>query len=151
MTIGGGSSELKAKSEISPLQGLKERYKNATILHALGYATGPSAYGRVVASGLDAGKLQQEAIEAASKADIVLFFGGLNKNHFQDCEGADRQSYELPFGQNELLKNILQVNNNVGVVLISGKGTDPYIMEAKGQKTPWSDYDVAREELLKIK
>lgn len=36
------------------------------------------------------------------------------------------------------------------VVLITGKGTDPYIMEAKGKKTPWSDADVAREELEKI-
>jgi UDP-N-acetylmuramoyl-L-alanyl-D-glutamate--2,6-diaminopimelate ligase len=33
------------------------------------------------------------------------------------------------------------------VVLISGKGTDPYLMEANGKKTPWSDYSVAREEL----
>lgn len=30
MTIGGGSSELKAKNEISPLDGLKTKYKNAT-------------------------------------------------------------------------------------------------------------------------
>lgn len=37
------------------------------------------------------------------------------------------------------------------VVLISGKGTDPYIMEAGGQKTPWSDSAVAREELIKLK
>ncbi len=35
------------------------------------------------------------------------------------------------------------------VVLISGKGTDPYIMGPKGSKTPWSDVDVAREELEK--
>ena len=35
-------------------------------------------------------------------------------------------------------------------VLITGKGTDPYIMEANGKKTPWDDADVAREELNKI-
>ncbi len=35
-------------------------------------------------------------------------------------------------------------------VLITGKGTDPYIMEANGKKTPWSDANVAREELRKI-
>jgi hypothetical protein len=34
--------------------------------------------------------------------------------------------------------------------LISGKGTDPYIMEARGKKTPWSDYKVAQEELEKV-
>jgi UDP-N-acetylmuramoyl-L-alanyl-D-glutamate--2,6-diaminopimelate ligase len=32
-------------------------------------------------------------------------------------------------------------------VLITGKGTDPYIMRANGKKEPWSDAAVAREEL----
>lgn len=32
-------------------------------------------------------------------------------------------------------------------VLISGKGTDPFIMGPKGSKTPWSDAHVVREEL----
>jgi len=36
------------------------------------------------------------------------------------------------------------------VVLITGKGTDPYIMEASGTKTPWSDAEVAREELKNL-
>jgi UDP-N-acetylmuramoyl-L-alanyl-D-glutamate--2,6-diaminopimelate ligase len=36
------------------------------------------------------------------------------------------------------------------VVLISGKGTDPYIMLANNQKLPWSDYEVAKEELEKV-
>ncbi len=35
------------------------------------------------------------------------------------------------------------------VVLISGKGTDPYIMGARGSKIPWSDANIAREEILK--
>lgn len=36
------------------------------------------------------------------------------------------------------------------VVIITGKGTDPYIMEADGKKTPWDDASVVREELSKI-
>jgi UDP-N-acetylmuramoyl-L-alanyl-D-glutamate--2,6-diaminopimelate ligase len=35
-------------------------------------------------------------------------------------------------------------------VLITGKGTDPYIMQANGKKLPWSDANVAREELRKL-
>lgn len=35
-------------------------------------------------------------------------------------------------------------------VLISGKGTDPYIMRKNGTKEPWSDAEVATEELKKI-
>lgn len=34
-------------------------------------------------------------------------------------------------------------------VLITGKGTDPYIMGPNDTKTPWSDANVAREELEK--
>lgn len=33
------------------------------------------------------------------------------------------------------------------VILITGKGTDPYIMRANGEKEVWSDAKVAREEL----
>ncbi len=36
-------------------------------------------------------------------------------------------------------------------VLISGKGTDPFIMEAHGAKTPWSDAQVVREELARLR
>jgi len=35
-------------------------------------------------------------------------------------------------------------------VLITGKGTDPYIMGPRGSKIPWSDVRVAREELEKL-
>jgi UDP-N-acetylmuramoyl-L-alanyl-D-glutamate--2,6-diaminopimelate ligase len=35
-------------------------------------------------------------------------------------------------------------------VIITGKGTDPYIMGPRGSKTPWSDAQVAREELEKL-
>jgi len=35
-------------------------------------------------------------------------------------------------------------------VLITGKGTDPYIMEAHGTKTPWDDRDVARAVLSEM-
>jgi UDP-N-acetylmuramoyl-L-alanyl-D-glutamate--2,6-diaminopimelate ligase len=37
---------------------------------------------------------------------------------------------------------------NNPALLITGKGTDPYIMGPNGTKTPWDDRDVAREELL---
>jgi UDP-N-acetylmuramoyl-L-alanyl-D-glutamate--2,6-diaminopimelate ligase len=44
-------------------------------------------------------------------------------------------------------------SNNSGkkiTVLISGKGTDPYIMRKNGTKEPWSDAEVATEELKNI-
>ncbi|MBI9041632.1 beta-glucosidase [Lutibacter sp.] len=138
MTVGGGSSELKAKNEIAPLQGLQARFKNATIVHAMGYASGPSAYGKVLSSTLNLEKLKNEALEVASKADVVLFFGGLNKNHLQDCEGGDRQEFGLPFGQNELLNDLLKVNKNLGVILVSGNAVEmPWINSVKGLIQMW--------------
>ena len=151
MTIGGGSSELKALNEVTPLDGLKNRYKNATIIHAMGYASGPSAYDRVIPSTLDVNKLNKEAIEAASKADIVLFFGGLNKNHLQDCEGVDRTEYKLPFGQDELLNDLLKVNSNIGVVLVSGNAVEiPWISNVKAIMQTWYLGSVAGDAIADV-
>ena len=36
------------------------------------------------------------------------------------------------------------------VVIITGKGTDPFIMGPNGENTPWSDAKVAREELERL-
>ncbi|WP_299108437.1 glycoside hydrolase family 3 protein [uncultured Winogradskyella sp.] len=124
MTAGGGSSELKPKFEISPLQGLQERYKNATITHALGYHSGKSIYDEIVPSTYNADSLKLEAIQVAKEADIVLFVGGLTKSHLQDCEGDDRRQYKLPFGQEELLSAVKAVNKKVGFVLVTGNAVE---------------------------
>ena len=41
-------------------------------------------------------------------------------------------------------------SSNKITVLISGKGSDPYIIRKDGSKEPWSDADVAKEEILKV-
>ena len=92
MAPGGGSSELKPQFEISPLEGIRKRFTNAKIIHSMGYASGPSVYDQVIPSKLNQDSLYVEAIKAVKKADIVLFVGGLNKNHLQDCEGDDRKN-----------------------------------------------------------
>ncbi len=119
MSEGGGSSELKPRVEISPLKALQSKY-GSKITYARGYASGPPAYGRAIPSKLNADSLRNEAVKIAESADVVLFIGGLNKNHNQDCEGGDRKSYNLPFGQDKLISEILKVNKNVVVVLVSG-------------------------------
>ena len=66
---------------------------------------------------------------------------------------------EIIMDRREAIKKAIKIANSptwtsnvqVGpVVLITGKGTDPYIMEANGKKTPWSDEGIDREELEKI-
>jgi beta-glucosidase len=119
MSEGGGSSELKPRVEISPLKALQSKY-GSKITYARGYASGPPAYGRAIPSKLNADSLRNEAVKIAESADMVIFVGGLNKNHNQDCEGGDRKSYNLPFGQDKLISEILKVNKNIVVVLVSG-------------------------------
>ena len=44
-----------------------------------------------------------------------------------------------------------KLNKEIKVaVLITGKGTDPYICGPNGTKEPWDDATVAREELQKV-
>lgn len=120
LTVGGGSSELKAKKEISPLEGLKEKYGTDRVFYTMGYGSGPTVYDQFVPSPYNADSLKREALDLVKDADVVLFFGGLNKNFQQDCEGADRISYNLPFGQDELIEDLLKVNKNMGIIIISG-------------------------------
>ncbi len=120
LTVGGGSSELKVKQEISPLEGLKAKYGENNVTYTMGYGSGPTVYDNFVPSPYNADSLKREALALAKGADVILFFGGLNKNFQQDCEGADRITYDLPFGQNELIDDLLKVNKNLGIILVSG-------------------------------
>jgi UDP-N-acetylmuramoyl-L-alanyl-D-glutamate--2,6-diaminopimelate ligase len=51
----------------------------------------------------------------------------------------------------EAIAHALSIARTGDAVLITGKGTDPYIMEANDTRTPWSDAQVVREELTKLK
>jgi len=139
MTLGGGSSELKTKYEISPLQGVKNAFgTQSEIKYAMGYASGPSAYGRELPSKLNADTLRNQAIRMAKDADLILYFGGLNKNYLQDCEAGDRITYDLPFDQNKLLTELAKVNKKVVVVLISGNAVAmPWVNQVPAILQSW--------------
>ncbi|WP_298339723.1 glycoside hydrolase family 3 C-terminal domain-containing protein [uncultured Algibacter sp.] len=138
MTAGGGSSELKPQFEISPLEGIKQRYKKAKIIHAMGYHTGPSVYDNIIPSTLNQDSLRVQAIETAKKADIVLYVGGLNKSHLQDCEGDDRQSYELSYNQEEFISELKAVNQNLGMLLVTGNAVEtPWLSNVNGLIQTW--------------
>ena len=51
----------------------------------------------------------------------------------------------------DAIRHALSLARTGDAVLVTGKGTDPYIMEANDTKTPWSDASVVREELTKMK
>lgn len=121
---GGGSSELKVKDMVSPLDGLRELYGDK-VVYTQGYAAGRPMYGRadeIPQAVTDS--LRNRAVEMAREADLVVLFGGLNKNHFQDCEGGGRLQYGLPFGQDELIEALQAVNKNLVLVLLSGNAVE---------------------------
>lgn len=138
LTVGGGSSELKVKKEVSPLEGLINKYGEDKVFYTMGYGSGPTVYDQFMPSPYNADSLKKEALELAKGADVVLFFGGLNKNFQQDCEGADRITYNLPFGQNELIQDLLKVNKNMGVIIISGNGVSmPWLDQVPALMQSW--------------
>jgi len=138
LTIGGGSSSLKVAYEVSPLQAFITKYGADHIFYSKGYSSGESEYGKESASKLNADTLVSAAIEAAKNADVVLFVGGLNKNHFQDSEGGDRKSMDLPFGQDNLIAELLKVNKNITVILNSGNAVAmPWVNEVPAIIQGW--------------
>ena len=61
-----------------------------------------------------------DAVEAAKRADAVIFVGGLNKSDYQDCESTDRRQYGLPYAQDRVIEALAAANPHLTVVLVSG-------------------------------
>lgn len=127
MTVGGGSSSLKAQRETLPIEGMRNCLGDKIrIDYARGYVgdTIGEYNGVVVKQRLyeprTAHELMAEAVEKAKDADCVVFFGGLNKSDYQDAEGHDRKEYGLPYGQDRLVEALAAVNRNIVFVNISG-------------------------------
>lgn len=138
LTDGGGSSTLKVKRFVSPLDGLKGIYGDK-ITYVKGYEAGKPLWDReevIPASRI--ASLRAEAIEQAKSADLVIFVGGLNKNYHQDSEGSDRVNMGLPFEQDELISSIAEVNPNLILVLLSGNAVEmPWIQKVPAIVQGW--------------
>jgi len=57
---------------------------------------------------------------------------------------------EIIMDRRKAIKKAIEIADKNGAVLITGKGTDPYIMRKNGEKEEWSDANVAKEELKKF-
>ena len=68
------------------------------------------------------------------------------------AEGMKRKKPEIILNRREAIRRAITLAGGLKnpAVLITGKGTDPYIMGANGSKTPWDDRTVTREELEKL-
>lgn len=145
MTVGGGSSSLKVKYELSPLDGVRKRFGDkAEIVYARGYVGDTSGEYNGVVTGQNlnddrtAEEILAEAIETAKNADIVIFVGGLNKSAHQDCEDSDRAGLELPYNQDKVISALAKANKNLVVVNISGNAVAmPWVKEVPAIVQAW--------------
>ena len=120
----GGSSQVKAYYEITPLQGLKNGFLDrAEITYRPGY--------EIKKGGTSDQRLINEAVKAVVEADAAIYVGGWihgfsdewNDNAY-DAEALDKPSMQLPFGQDELIEALLAANPNTIIVLMGGGPID---------------------------
>lgn len=127
MTVGGGSSSLKAQHETSPLDGIRARFQDvAEVVYERGYVGDVTGEYNGVVTGQDLRdsrseqQLIDDAVALAKTADYVIFIGGLNKSPYQDTEEFDRETLSLPYGQDKVIEALAAANANLIVVNISG-------------------------------
>ena len=144
MVAGGSSSSLKTKREVSPLDGIRNAFPEAEIVYERAYVgevklTGNYNYGLYdLSDSRTPGQILADALAAVKDADYVIFIGGLNKNKNQDCEGRDRLSYDLPYGQNEVIAALAAARPDMIYVNISGTAVAmPFVNDVAAIVQAW--------------
>lgn len=125
---GGLSSEIKAVYEVTPLEALRAKWGDKVdIRFAQGYeklSTFVEGSNNGQSSGTFSSKTQEsdallkEAVEVARTSDVALLVCGLN--HDYDTESFDRLNMDIPYGQVELIQEVVKVNPRTIVVMIAG-------------------------------
>lgn len=145
--LGGFGAGVKTKREVTPLEGLKNRLpEGIQINYAEGYQEkyapkkeakfGDVTQERMGTVNILDAKIVEEAINAAKNSDVVIIFAGSNRDY--ETEASDRASLALPFGQEELIQKVLEVNPNTIVVLIGGAPFDIGNIKEKSSALVWS-------------
>ena len=120
---GGLSSEIKTLYEITPLDAIQKKFGAAVKINfAQGYEKQSTFKegnntGQASSDKVD-WKLIDEAVKVAKESEVVIIFGGLN--HDFDTESSDKQSMDLPYGQDVLIREVAKANPNTVVVIIAG-------------------------------
>lgn len=125
---GGLSSEIKAVYEVTPLEALRAKWGDKVdIRFAQGYeklSTFVEGSNNGQSSGTFSSKTQEsdallkEAVEDARTSDVALLVCGLN--HDYDTESFDRLNMDIPYGQVELIQEVVKANPRTIVVMIAG-------------------------------
>ena len=131
MALGGVGAGVKTRREVTPLEGLQAVLGNSVKLtYAPGYKSfdRDSRNQRLSPQQPADKKLMAEAVRAAKRADMVIFFAGDNRE--VETEGSDRKSITLPSGQDELAQALAKANPRLITVIVAGGPVDISTVDA---------------------
>ena len=79
------------------------------------------------------------AVAAAKRADVAIVFAGLTHDEGFDAEGTDRKDMKLPYGQDELIAQVVRANPRTIVVLVSGSPVEmaPWVAKVPAILEAW--------------
>ena len=139
---GGFGAGVKARYEVTGLQGLKNRLPaSVDIQFAQGYIALPHRP-RANAQATDtvaAAKLIAEAADLARKTDIAVLFVGGNRDY--ESESWDRKDLALPFGEQALIDAVTAANPRTIIVVVGGAPYDLNVIQQKHPAIVWSWYN----------
>jgi beta-glucosidase len=134
---GGFGAGVKARVEITPLKGLQQRLGNSIkIEFAQGYRSKFVAGKRFVPDNSPDQKLIDEAVKKAANADAVLLFVGNTRE--VETESVDRQQYQFPFSQDNLIRAVCSVNPNTVIIIVAGAPSDLNVADSSASALVWS-------------
>ncbi len=125
MALGGVGAGVKTRCEVTPLEGLEAALGTSV---KMTYVPGYKSYDRqsrnkrLSPQQAADRRLLAQAVKAAKRADLVIFFAGDNRE--VETEGSDRKNILLPSGQDELATALAKVSKNMVTVIVSGGPVD---------------------------
>lgn len=125
------------------LQALLETYKGKDIICVMGSTGG----GRDQWKRPEMGRIADEFASSAILTNEDPYDEDPNKIVNEIASGFTIHKPHIILDRREAIAAAFKMAQKGSVVLITGKGTDPYIMGPRGSKQPWSDKKVAEEEL----
>ena len=167
---GGGSAEIKALYEISPLMGLKSKLGgNVEVVYAKGYYIPEKEdsgdenwqaasledqkseeYKAAMKAKEEKEKKRAEEIKVKSKElleEAVKLAASCEEvifigglNHDYDVEGLDRPDMKLPYGQEDLIEALLEANPNTVLTFVAGSPVDMSRFADKAKAILWCYY-----------
>jgi len=142
---GGFGAGVKAKYEVTALQGIKSRLgKNIDIRFAQGYKanykTNYTAQQKENAN-IPNQSLISQAVALAKGSDVAILCIGSNRDY--ESEGSDRKNLNLPFGEQELVNAVTAANPNTIIVIMAGAPYDIAEIKKNSAAIVWSWFNGA--------